>query len=602
MKKSLLIFLLALICMAGSPQRFEVVTSDPAVPFKRHFSYSIEKGYVDGLSRQVVAGNQTDWLINSKVVKGNSINNNTFLSGRAVEMIDVADNILMTDFVIAPENANSEYAAGTGIYFPLGPNGLGYVFLGIYERRTGQLSNLVYFDLLYSGDVLGNTVGTRIKYAANEQAYYISGIMVDRPFVTMDINNLECHSKAFIMKILPPYTDASVLVFEPDQLQDPKLAWLCSINDIQLNDAQSSIAFTGVNTKAEFTGYYQPMVGMIDMNLNLQWCYVYELTGLRYSGIDVEFGSDDQSVFALFNSEGRPFAITQLDLNGSVIQQPEEYIFEMPACYDPLGPQIFPGTARAHIMHYTDGGELVVTGNCFIENDAREQYQSLFRYDIPDAADLRSGNLFFGTYSCDLVPIGNQRTITSWWAPENSVIMDGNLYIVGAFNFNNNTDYGYNFINVNGFNINDPYCYIRGNVAINDLHTQEIEEPGYLTQTRAFEFGYIIYSWIPDPNQECPPPGDGKSAAGTVENDMTGYILKYTGIDEGGIHAILNAETQSNYQIIVYDITGKKVYSAGYDVKGQKYVYLKFNTGNQLYLITVNNGLKFETLKVSGVR
>jgi len=600
MKKVLLISLFSLLWIAGFPQRFEVVTSDAGTPFKRHFSYSIEKGYVDGLPRQVVAGNQTDWLVNSRMVKGNSINNNTFLSGRAVELIGASDNILMTDFAVAPENTNSQYAAGTGIYFPSGPNGQGFVFLGIYQRGTGQLTTLVKFDLLYSGDILGNTIGTRIKYATKERAYYISGMMVDRPFVTMDVNNLQCRSKAFIMKVLPPYTSATVVVFDPDQLVDPKPAWLCSINDIQLNDSQDAIAFTGVNTKEGLSGYYHPMVGMIDMNLNLQWCNVYEMAGLRYSGIDVEFGSNDQSLFALFNSEGRPFAITQTNLAGAVMQQPVEYTFDIPPCYDPSLPALA-AIARGHIMHHTDANGLVVTGNSYIENDNREQYQSLFKYEILNAGDLINGSANFGTFSCDLVPIGNQRTITSWWAPENSVIMNDNLYMVGSFNANNNQDYGYNFINVNGFLFSDPHCYVEGNVAIAGVHTQEFKEPGYMIKTQALDFGYTINPWIPDPNKECAA-GDMKSLPSTGDNDMNGSIWKYTGMDEGGIHAILIADKPCKYQISIFDFTGKKVCSAQYDVEGMKNIYLKFNTGDQLYLIKVNNGVTMETLKVSGLR
>ncbi len=149
MKKYLLVFLLALICFAGFPQRFEVLSNDPAVPFKRHFSYSIEPGIVNGEPRQVVAGNQTDWLINNRDIKGNAWNSPTILGGRDVQLSNHKENILLTDFVISSEGENSQYAAGTGIYFPNGPTGQGFVFLGIYERGTMQLNTLVYFDLIY---------------------------------------------------------------------------------------------------------------------------------------------------------------------------------------------------------------------------------------------------------------------------------------------------------------------------------------------------------------------------------------------------------------------------------------------------------------------
>ncbi len=597
MKKSLLIFLLALISAAGFPQRYEVVTSDPLIPFKRHFSYSIEKGQVNGQPRHFMAGNQTDWLVNSKVIKGNS---STFLTGRAVELTNETANILLTDFVVSPENETSQYAAGTGIYFPSGPTGMGYVYLGIYERGTMQLSTLVFFDLIYPGADIGNTAGTRIKYSAREGAYYISGIMVDRTFVGMNMNNLDCYSKGFILKVSRPYTQANVLVLDPDPLADPRLGRLCSVNDIEINADESLIAFTGVNTEEEFSGYYQPMVGMIDMNLNLQWCFAYELTNLRYSGIDVEFGRNNESLFALFNSEDRPFAIMEMGMNGLVVQQPEEYIFDMPVCYDLSVPELIPAIARGHIMHYTESGGLIVTGNTYIESEKRDYYQSLFKYDIPIATDLRSGRPDISPYSCDLVPLGSQRVLTSWWAPENSIYYEGNLFIVGSYN-NNNATFGYNYINVNGFNTTDPHCFVPGRAGIKDLETRQLKKPSYATVTYAHGLESFIYSWIPEPNIECRA-GDGKSAANIGDNDMTGAIWKYVGMDEGGIHAILNADSPSKYKISVYDITGKIVYSAQYNVEGQKTVYMKFNPGNQLYLISVDNGNKIETLKVPGVR
>lgn len=597
MKKIALIVLVSFIWMTALPQKWQVVTSNPGVPFKRHFSYSIEKGSVNGASRQVIAGNQTDWLVNSRVIMGNT---NLFLSGRAVQLANPDDNILMTDFTIAPGSGDSQYAAGTGIYFPSGANGPGYVFLGIYERGTGTLTNLVYYDLSYSAADAQNTTGTRIKYSETENAYYISGVMVDRRFVVIDPNNLDCHTKGFILKVSAPYNVANVLVFDPDQL-DPRVGWLCSVNDIEINSSEKAIAFTGITTKRDFTGNYQPMIGMIDMNLNLLWCYAYELTDYRYSGVDVIFGENDNSVYALFNSESRPFAVMQVDLNGIVMQQPQEYTFDMPLCINP-GP-MFPALARAHTMHLVPGPALIVTGNTYVEDDNRNQYQSLFKYDIPDANNLSSGMPTVGHYSCDLVPIGNQSGITSWWAPENSVYMDNNIYMVGSYTDNMviPTLYGYNFINVNGFDVGDPHCYTVGNVTLTGVHSPSLKQPVSMTRTQAHDIPFNIYSWTPDAPQTCPP-GHGKAAIGSDENNMNGNIFKYMGIDEGGVHGILNAEKQSQFQVSIYDIAGKKVFSADYTVEGQKTVYLKFHPTDQLYLITVSNGSKTETLKVPGIR
>ena len=73
-------------------------------------------------------------------------------------------------------------------------------------------------------------------------------------------------------------------------------------------------------------------------------------------------------------------------------------------------------------------------------------------------------------------------------------------------------------------------------------------------------------------------------------------------MDEGGIHALLTAESACRYQISVFDVTGKKVFSYENKVDGQTEVYLKFHPGDQLYLINVNNGTRVETLKVPYIR
>lgn len=603
MKKYLLVFLLALICFAGFPQRFEVLSNDPAVPFKRHFSYSIEPGIVNGEPRQVVAGNQTDWLINNRDIKGNAWNSPTILGGRDVQLSNHKENILLTDFVISSEGENSQYAAGTGIYFPNGPTGQGFVFLGIYERGTMQLNTLVYFDLIYQNGTSdnGNTAGTRIKYSASQDAYYISGIMVDRPFVGLNINDLDCYTQGFILKVTRPFTQANVIYFDPDALPDPRLGRLCSVNDIEIYPDELGIVFTGVTTEDEFQGYYHPMVGRVDMNLALQWCYVYEFPEFRYSGIDIEVGSADETYFVLCNSEERPFAIMELGLNGVIYQAPEKYTFGIPDCSNPITDEL-PAEARAHIMHYTNDYGLIVTGNSYILSPDGNYYQGLFRYDIPVASDLSSGDPLYGTYSCDLVPLGSQRPLTSWWAPENSIYVNDNLYIVGSYNPDSANKYGYNFIDVTGFDITNPHCYLPGTALIEELKTQQIKRGANETTTEALDIERLVYLWQPEAYQECPP-AHVKSTLTIDENEMNGgNIWKYEGIDEGGIHAVLIADTPGDYQVCVYNITGRKVFSATYQVNGQKSVYLRFNPGNQLYTVSVNNGIKFETLKVFGVR
>lgn len=247
-------------------------------------------------------------------------------------------------------------------------------------------------------------------------------------------------------------------------------------------------------------------------------------------------------------------------------------------------------------MHYTDADGLIVTGNSFIL-EGHTSYQDLFAYDIPTAANLSLGNVNFKAYSRQLVPLGSQIEVTSWWAPENSIYVDGNLSLVGIYN-NNNSIFGYTYVNVPGF---DPDCLLHGLVEIKDATiSHSIDKLVYLTLCSSYEIDYDAPEFIPNPSQTCPG-NEGKSAPIIDENMMPGS-WKYAGIDEGGIYVILNSETQRHYRINVYDITGRMVHSESFNVDGQKSVYLNFQTKDQLYLISVSDGVKSETLKVSGVR
>lgn len=116
--------LLTILSTFGYSQRYYVETSNASLTFKRHFSYSIEGGLVDNLPRQFIAGNETEWMVNSKKVMGNSFSGPLVHSGRLGAVIS-PKNIIMSDFVVQP--GNYQYAAGTGLYLPNGPNGMGYV-------------------------------------------------------------------------------------------------------------------------------------------------------------------------------------------------------------------------------------------------------------------------------------------------------------------------------------------------------------------------------------------------------------------------------------------------------------------------------------------
>lgn len=580
--------MLMISCLTFSQISY-VKTGDPN--FKRHFSYSIEGGLVDNLPRQFVAGDKTDWMVNSKEIVGNSFSGALANNGRGGS-VNPPLNIVLTDFVVEP--GNYQYAKGTGIYFPNGPTGMGYPFLGTYDRRSMQIVSLVYYNLSYPVDVAAkNAAGVRIKYSPREDAYYISGVMVDRPFVDMNFDDIQGRSNGFIMKIdQSNLLQASVVAFSPTPMP-AGIPELCSVNDFEINSDESAIYFTGVNTEYNFSGYVQPMVGKIDMDLVLQWCYAYEITDQRYSGIDIEYGFKENSLFVLMNSETTPFSIMQLDLAGNIIQQPESYHFSIPG---EQSLEYLSAAARAHILHYTETDGLIVTGNSFIL-EGHTSYQDLFRYDIPIASDLRSGNTTFDVYSRQLVPLGSQIRVTSWWAPENSIYVGGILSLVGIYN-NNNIEFGYSFVYTPGY---DKDCFRHGDVLIKDVTIKnQLPKSTYNTVCRRYEIPFNEQQFIVEPVITCASP---EEKSGLIPNNTESeVILEYAGIDEGGIHAYLNSQAKTPYQVTVFDITGRKVCSENYTVDGKKYVYLKFQTENQIYMITVNNGIKTETLKVSGVR
>ena len=83
---------------------------------------------------------------------------------------------------------------------------------------------------------------------------------------------------------------------------------------------------------------------------------------------------------------------------------------------------------------------------------------------------------------------------------------------------------------------------------------------------------------------------------------VNGNIWKFKGIDSRGIHASLFSESNNTvYQVRVYDVTGRRVYTSSYTVSdGQKDVYMKFATNAEMYIISVNDGSRRETLKVAG--
>lgn len=599
-KLSIVIIILMVISTNGFSQRFERWTSLNS-DFKRHFTYTIEGGYVDNLPRHFIAGNESDYLSSlsgARVVQGNSIAGTNIFLGGARRLLST-DKILLTDFIV-PQQENDLYAYGTGIYYPNGPNDEAFVFFGKYERRSMIPVSVIYYDLLYpneSATQKGNTAGTRIKYSKRENAYYISGVMADDVFVDMNFNEIQGKSKGFILKIDPAVLQARVLVIESDILP-PHNPQICSVNDMEIDLDQKFLYFTGVTSKADFTGYTHPMVGKTDLNLNVIWCNSYEMPSLRFSGIDVEMGDRDQSIFVLMNSEEFPFSVMELDPLGNVVQSPQLYDFKIRDCNEPTV-EMYPGAARGHIMHFTENRELIVTGNCFIAIDGHNHKQHLFSYKIRNASDLQSGENFFSSYSCQPKPTGAQIAVTSWWAPENSLYENGNLALVGHCIYDQ-TDFGYVYINTQGYLYDSATCYQEGSVQMKRLYTNYMEQRHYFTSTiKKGDVSYLPNPWSNIFTTHCIAP-DNKSQPINQEKDNSGFQFK--SISNTGILATLNSGELTRYQINVFDITGRIVYSTVYDVNGQMDINLKFPVSNQLYMISVFNGKTTESYKVSGVK
>ena len=209
MKKILLTIAFFGILIEAFSQRYEVETFTNLLDFKRHFSYSIEGGFVDNLPRQFIAGNGSDFLLNAngaKEILGNSVAGPVLYGGRKANFstIGTFEKMLLTDFAVPKQGGNALYAYGTGVYFPNGASLSSFPFFAIYERKTMEVISMVYYNLSYPGlDVNRNTAATRIKYSEKENAFYISGIMSDQVFADMNFNDIQGRSRGFILKIDP---------------------------------------------------------------------------------------------------------------------------------------------------------------------------------------------------------------------------------------------------------------------------------------------------------------------------------------------------------------------------------------------------------------
>jgi hypothetical protein len=601
MKKYSLFFLVILIGLSGFSQRFKVETTNSSAFYKKHYSHSIEEGFVNGQSRQIVAGNETDWLTNNHHIKGQSINGTTFLGGRDFE-VTLTENIQLTDFTIYPTN-NSRFGAGTGIYYPNGVNGMGYPYLAIYDKSSMTVTSSYWYNVVYQSagiEVPSDAIGLKIIYCQEMEAFYISGTMVDRNFADIDMNNIVAKMRGFIMKIdANNLSSANLLVIQPDNLPTaPDDPMLCSVHDLELSKDGKFIAFTGITTKNGIPGgYYHPMVGMINTQLNVQWSNVYQFDTDHYSGVDVEYNTDKGTLLVLMNSSRNPFAVMELDNVGNVLQSPVKYEFYQPGGSIPM----LLGIARAHKMHYRNGA-VTITGNCFVRGATTSGDQLLFKYEIADALDLNNGDGFYNSYSREVVPLGNQKIVTGYWAPENSIYSDDNLFIVGIYN--NSVSFGYTMINVNGF-LNQTGCLEKGEVKMYQFDTNPFEIPTYMSHCDGYPFGIDNVADNPQPIEECPT-GKSETKSYSIGLDKSGmdHLWQFKGIDAIGIHAILFSESNNtHYDVVVYDVMGRKIASSSYNVNGgQQEICLEFDVKDEMYIIKVSNGSQSKTLKVAGNR
>ncbi|OFY49342.1 MAG: hypothetical protein A2W85_15810 [Bacteroidetes bacterium GWF2_41_31] len=594
MKKYFLFFLIILTGLSGFSQRFKVETSANFLEYKKHYSHSIEGGIVDGQARQFVVGNETDWLTKNQSVKGQSIAGITFVAGQDCHFVPLAaDRIQLTDFTIYPTD-EFQYGAGTGVYYPTGVTGMGYPYLAIYDKSTMSVLYSYFYTLVYpNGYDPSNTVGVKIIYSSAMDAFYISGVMVDRSFTEINLNNIVGKSKGFIMKIdASNLLAADVLIIEPENLTNDPV--ICSVHDMELSPDGKFIAFTGITTKKIGDVYYHPMVGLINTQLAVQWSNVYQFDNNRYSGVDVEYNTINGNLFVLMNTSRNPFAVMELRDNGDVYQIPVKFDFYQPGSGIP--PVL--GSARAHKLHYQNGA-IEITGNCFVNSNNPYGDQLLFSYGIPDATSLNSGNNYYTSYSREEVPLGSQKAVTGYWAPENSIYSEGNLSIVGVYN-NNNASFGYTLINVGGF-INQEGCSETGVVELGHFETTNYQISSYLTECNGISFEIINTIDNPQPTQECPIADPGtKSSANGLNSDGSENLWQYKGIDARGIHAILYSESNNTrYEVVVYDMMGRKITSSSYNVSGgQQEIYLEFAAKAEMYILKVSNGKYTETLKI----
>jgi hypothetical protein len=329
------------------------------------------------------------------------------------------------------------------------------------------------------------------------------------------------------------------------------------------------------------------MTGMIDLDLNIQWCKAYEITSAKYAGIDVEFDEDDATLLVLQNTTTSWFSVMELGLTGAVLQGPYAYKF--------TGDETTNDTTRAHKIHYHND-TVIITGNHFADtgsgqNTANLQY--LFRFDIK-ADTLNKTFSDFTYYSVQEEPNGNQKPTCSYWAPENSVYLDDSLYLVGVYN-EYTDNFGFKCVRVDGIdpNCTDTLTTHAVEPQLDDTLTCEATKDtcGFVEVDISHENMAVTDTLECTSEESCP-----IFINNLIDSDNFWEIIQ---VSSSGIDAVLITCQSSRYYVNIYNILGMKVYENEFDAcKGVTPIKLKFDVKPSIYLINVNNGVKSSTKKV----
>jgi len=566
-------------------QLFEKSNHGTFADYKKHYTHNIEGGTVDGVQKEFVVGNNTDFLTVNQKVSGQSVTGNVIGQGIVGYPLPSTARVALTDFAVLPSSEN-QYAVGTGIYYPDVQNDLsGYPFMAIYDRKTMIPYILYYYNISYPIDKVDkNSIGVRIKYSERNNSVYISGALCENVLPQMNFNDLVGKSQGFILKIdFANPTNGQAMVFDPDDMSIIPI--LCGVTDMEIDANEQEIIFTGINTKQSTVGYYSPFAGKIDMNLNLLWSNTYSFGTDRFSGVDVEYSSNGNFLM-LMNSDKYDFAIMEIGSLGQVIQQPVKYTFSY---------NNEPWPARSHIMHYNKSN-IYITGNLF----EAERTQRLYSYQIADAANLLSGVSEFKMYSEYPIPLGKQIEATNYWTPENSILTnEDDLSIVGIYNNIGSTgtpEFGFCLVHTAGYD--SAACMNLGKVMMLqdecDSHPCTAHQVSCRSTDILYDHDPILFPY----NQSCPS-HDKSMEVGSNDVD---YGWRINSIDEAGIMVTFNNKEETSYLVNIYTTSGQRIHSEKIKANGQKTVYVNFPVKDQLYLISVSDGTKTETIKVSGVR